>query len=47
MGRARDEFHREEVEQRRWELEYQGYNYAEAKRLAKEQIIHDHDPQDD
>jgi hypothetical protein len=47
MGRERDEMHREEVEQRRRELESQGYNFNEAKRLAKEQIVHDHDPRDD
>ena len=46
MGRERDEFHREMVEQRRWELENQGYGCREAKRLANEQIVHDHDPRD-
>ena len=46
MGRERDEMHYEEVQQRRQELEAQGHNFSEAKRLAKEQIIHDHDPRD-
>jgi len=46
MGRARDEFHREMVEQRRWELEREGHGPREAKRLANEQIVHDHDPRD-
>ena len=47
MGRERDECHRECVEQRFNELEYQGYSYAEATRLAEEQIVHDHDPRDE
>lgn len=47
VGRERDEFHRECVEQRFNELEYQGYSYAEATRLAEEQIVHDHDPRDE
>lgn len=47
MGRERDQFHREQVEQREWELENQGYTYTEASRLAREQIVHDHDPRDD
>lgn len=47
MGRARDEFHQEQVERRLWELENQGYSYQEAARLANEQIVHDHDPRDE
>jgi len=46
MGWARDQFHEECVEQRRVELERDGYSYREARRLADEQIIHDHDPRD-
>jgi hypothetical protein len=47
MGRERDEFHREQVERRQWELEQAGYGFREAERLANEQIVHDHDPRDD
>jgi hypothetical protein len=34
------------VEQREQELEREGYSWQEARRLAKEQIVHDHDPRD-
>jgi hypothetical protein len=46
MGWRRDQFHREQVEQREWQLENEGYSDAEARRLARKQIVHDHDPQD-
>jgi len=46
MGWERDEMHRDEVWQRQAELERGGHSWKEAQRLANEQIIHDHDPQD-
>lgn len=47
VGRERDEFHQECVEQRFNELLDAGHGYSEANRLAEEQIVHDHDPRDE
>jgi hypothetical protein len=47
MGRERDAMYEEDVYQRFCELEREGYSYRTASRLAREQIVHDHDPRDE
>ena len=47
MGWERDEMHQDAVYQRQQELERDGHSWREARRIANEQIVHDHDPRDE